>query len=238
MCRYMKNIAFFIPAFFLIAIISSSSLTAHAEISINEYTTTYKVGDIIPITGTVAIPGEITIQVISPNGNMATVRQLSAETSQFAVNVTSGGPLFSQLGTYTVYASDTYAGIDHTTFALTTMSRQQLLQSPSVMSSGEGGPVGGSNSQLTTSSGNNAVTDDNSGGESQTGSQYFSSTLDLNFVALLAIVAIVVICLTMAAVIVVVGLNNGQFFGHTGAGEHSIDGLTKDIDKKEEVRRI
>ena len=63
---------------------------------------------------------------------MATVRQLSAETQIFAINVTSGGPLFSQTGTYTVYASDTYAGIDHTTFTLTTKSGQQLLTAPSV----------------------------------------------------------------------------------------------------------
>ena len=172
---------------------------------------------------------------------MATVRQLSAETQIFAINVTSGGPLFSQPGVYTVYASDTYAGIDHTTFTLTTKSGQQLLTAPSVDNNIEspGGLDDDNTNTNNLSSGNAAALPiNNLQDNSQTGSQYFSSTLDLNFVALLAIVAIVVICLTMAAVIVVVGLNNGQFFGHTGAGEHNVDGLTSSIDKKEEVRRI
>ena len=76
----------------------SAGLITHvnAELVINDYTTSYVIGDIIPITGTVDIPSEITIQIISPNGNLATVRQLSAETQIFALNVTSGGPLFSQ----------------------------------------------------------------------------------------------------------------------------------------------
>ena len=143
-----------------------------------------------------------------------------------------------RLGTYTVYASDTYAGIDHTTFTLTTRAGQQPLTIPSAINIESPGGLDDNADTNNSLAGNAALPTNNLQEESQTGSQYFSSTLDLNFVALLAIVAIVVICLTMAAVIVVVGLNNGQFFGHTIAGEHSIDGLTKSIDKKEEVRRI
>jgi predicted secreted protein with PEFG-CTERM motif len=63
--------------------------------------------DTIGITGyTSNTSGEITFTVISPNGNLVSVAQLSpGSDGDFAIDITTGGPLWSQDGMYTVTAT-------------------------------------------------------------------------------------------------------------------------------------
>jgi len=62
--------------------------------------------DTIGITGYTSKTNEdITFTVTSPNGNLVSINQLAPESSgDFATDITTGGPLWSQDGIYTVVA--------------------------------------------------------------------------------------------------------------------------------------
>lgn len=75
---------------------------------------TYDDGDTITITGQVSqrLSGyPVTLQVISANGNLVTVKQLDvSEDSTYGIDIAAGGPLWSSQGTYTIkvlYGTDT-----------------------------------------------------------------------------------------------------------------------------------
>ena len=58
----------------------------------------------IDVSGTTDRNGDITLTVTAPNGNIVTVSQLSPSGGSFATTITTGGPLWSQDGLYTIKA--------------------------------------------------------------------------------------------------------------------------------------
>jgi len=58
----------------------------------------------IDVSGTTDRTGEITLTVTAPNGNIVTVSQISPSGGSFATTITTGGPLWSQDGMYTIKA--------------------------------------------------------------------------------------------------------------------------------------
>ena len=58
----------------------------------------------IDVSGTTDRSGDITLTVTAPNGNIVTVSQISPSGDSFATTIETGGPLWSQDGTYTVKA--------------------------------------------------------------------------------------------------------------------------------------
>jgi len=58
----------------------------------------------IDVSGTTDRSGDITLTVTAPNGNIVTVSQISASDGSFATTITTGGPLWSQDGMYTIKA--------------------------------------------------------------------------------------------------------------------------------------
>ena len=58
----------------------------------------------IDVSGTTDRNGDITLTVTAPNGNIVTVSQISPSGGSFATTITTGGPLWSQDGLYTIKA--------------------------------------------------------------------------------------------------------------------------------------
>ena len=58
----------------------------------------------IDVSGTTDRSGDITLTVTAPNGNIVTVSQISPSGDSFATTITTGGPLWSQDGMYTIKA--------------------------------------------------------------------------------------------------------------------------------------
>ena len=58
----------------------------------------------IDVSGTTDRSGDITLTVTAPNGNIVTISQISPSGGSFATTITTGGPLWSQDGMYTIKA--------------------------------------------------------------------------------------------------------------------------------------
>jgi predicted secreted protein with PEFG-CTERM motif len=75
------------------------------SIIINIDKSSYLSGEIISISGQVQIPLGIgiTLMMISPDGNIVSIAQMEVDSdNQFSTNITLGGPLMKNAGTYTI----------------------------------------------------------------------------------------------------------------------------------------
>jgi len=73
----------------------------------------------INVSGTTDRSDEVILKVLSPNGNLISVDQITPTGGSYATTIFTGGPLWSQDGTYMITATQTSSGLKSSTTTFT-----------------------------------------------------------------------------------------------------------------------